>query len=217
MPVNPPRVGAVVLAAGASSRMGVLKALLPWRGTTLAGYVVGELLQSSIARIVVVTGNGADDVVAAVPHDPRVSFVANDRWEDGKAGSVTCGVRALSEGWHVLVGAIDQPRPASLLNVGIAAHLDGLADGRIATIFGHEGRRGHPIIFVPAVRHELLAIDERTAGLRAVVVRHGTAVRVADVGDAAALLNLNTPEEYVVAVAGDTMPVGDAVRNAPTP
>ena len=217
MVVNPPCVGAVVLAAGASSRMGSLKALLPWRGTTLAGYVVGELLRSPVARIVVVTGNGADEVIAAVPHDPRVTFVVNDRWEDGKAGSVTCGVRALDEECHVLVGAIDQPRPASLLNAGIAAHLDGLADGRIATIVGHEGRRGHPIIFVPEVRHELLAIDERTAGLRAVVVRHGTAVRVADVGDAAALVNLNTPEEYAAAVAADATPALTAVGNAPTP
>ena len=196
-------VGAVVLAAGASARMGTLKALLPWRGTTLAGYVVGELLQAPIERIVVVTGNGADEVVAAVPQDPRVAFVANDRWEDGKAGSVVCGVGAIPDGHHLLIAAIDQPRPVSLIAGLISAHTTGLVDGRVATIAGYGVRRGHPIVFVSEIRSELLVLDEATAGMRAVVTRHTARVRVADLGDPAALVNLNTPEEYTAAVTAE--------------
>jgi molybdenum cofactor cytidylyltransferase len=208
MVTDRPTVGAVVLAAGASSRMGSLKALLPWRGTTLAGYVVGELLRAPVAQIVVVTGNGATDVIAAVPRDPRVAFVANHQWEDGKAGSVIRGISVLPEGWHVLIAAIDQPRPTSLLCQVIAKHREGLPDGRVATIAGFGERRGHPIIFVPELRAELLKIDEATAGLRAVVTRHEASVRVADLGDRDALLNLNTPEEYTAAVAsGSETPV----------
>ena len=217
MVTKPPCVGAVVLAAGASSRMGSLKAVLPWKGTTLAGYVVRELMQVPIARIVVVTGNGSDEVAAAVPRDPSVAFVANDRWEDGKAGSVTRGVAALPEGWHVLVAAVDQPRPAALLRMVIGAHLEGLGDGRVATIAAYMGRRGHPIIFVPQLRAELLQIDEATAGLRAVITRHAAAVRVADGGDRDALLNLNTPEEYTAALAADALPVGEARGSGPSP
>lgn len=216
MVTNMPPVGAVVLAAGASSRMGSLKAVLPWKGTTLAGYVVRELLQAPIGRIVVVTGNGADEVAAAVPKDPRVVFVANDRWEDGKAGSVTRGVAALPEGWHVLVAAVDQPRPTALLCKVIEAHLEGLGDGRVATIAGFAGRRGHPIIVVPQLRAELLQLDEATAGLRAVITRHAAAVRVADCGDRDALLNLNTPEEYTAALAADASPIEEARGSAPS-
>jgi CTP:molybdopterin cytidylyltransferase MocA len=183
--------------------MGSLKALLPWRATTLAGYVVAELLQSPVECVVAVTGNAASEIVATVPPDPRVRFVANDRWEDGKAGSVVRGVEAIPKGHHVLIAAIDQPRPHSLITGLILAHNEGLADGRVATIAGHAGRRGHPIILVPEVRAELLCLDEATAGLRAVVIRHAARVRVADLGDPAALLNLNTPHDYAKAFASD--------------
>ena len=208
-------VSAVVLAAGASSRMGSLKALLAWKGTSLANYVVGELLQAPIERIVVVTGNGADEVVAAIPKDPRVTLVPNDRWADGKAGSIVRGVGAVSEGHHLLIAAIDQPRPNSLIASLISAHTTGLADGRVATVAGYDGRRGHPIIFVPEIRLELLVLDEATAGMRAVVTRHAARVRVADFGDPAALLNLNTPEEYAAAATAESE--ATVHRASPTP
>ncbi len=192
-------VGAVVLAAGASTRMGTPKALLPWRGEPLAAHVVGELLATPVACVVVVTGEGADEVAAVVPRDPRVTVVRNERWAEGKSGSVVRGVAAMPPALHVLVGAIDQPRPAALVRALVIAHLAGLADGRVATIAGHGGRRGHPIILVPSLRDELLALDEASAGLRAITTRHALAVRVAELGDPSALLNLNTPEEYAAA------------------
>jgi nicotine blue oxidoreductase len=183
--------------------MGSLKALLPWKGTTVAAYVVKQLLETTVARIIVVTGNGAKEVGEAIAPAPRVTFVLNDRWEEGKAGSIVRGVEAIPKGWHILIAAIDQPRPASLLQGAIEAHLGGLADGRLATVAGFSGRRGHPIIVVPELRDELLAIDEATAGLRAVVRRHDASMHVVDLGDPAALINLNTPEEYALGLASE--------------
>lgn len=196
-------VGAVVLAAGASTRMGAPKALLPWHGRPLAAQVVGELLATPIAHVVVVTGHGADAIRAVLPASARVSVVDNARWSEGKAGSVVRGVAALPAGLHVLVAAIDQPRPASLVRALVGAHLGGLDDGRVASIAGHGGRRGHPVILVPSLRDELLALDEATAGLRAVVARHGAAVVTVDVGDPAALVNLNTPAEFAAAARAE--------------
>jgi molybdopterin-guanine dinucleotide biosynthesis protein A len=57
-------------------------------------------------------------------------------------------------------------------------------------------RRGHPVIFTPVLRDELLRLEEATQGLRAVLARHACAVQVVETGTPLALLNLNTPEDY---------------------
>jgi CTP:molybdopterin cytidylyltransferase MocA len=67
------------------------------------------------------------------------------------------------------------------------------------TVAGYAGRRGHPVLFAPALRAELLAIDEATEGLRALLTRHSAGVRVYDTGSPLALVNLNRPEDYEAA------------------
>ena len=209
-------VVAVVLAAGASTRMGAPKALLPWQGQPLASYVVSELLRIPpdqardghdhghdgcvlrLERIVVVVGHRADDVVACIPADRRVTIVVNRDWEAGKSGSVVAGMSGVPVGRHTLVTGVDQPRPASVIQAVVADHLEGTGrnDGRLVTIAGAKGRRGHPTIFSPLLRDELLGIEEATLGLRAVIARHEAMVHTFDTGDEMALLNLNTPEQY---------------------
>lgn len=208
-------VVAVVLAAGASTRMGAPKALLPWQGQPLASYVVSELLRFPPAqahhghdgyvlrleRIVVVVGHRAEEVMASVPVDERVTIVVNRDWEAGKSGSVAAGLSGVPEGRHTLITGVDQPRPASVIQAVVANHLQGTGrnDGRLVTIAGALGRRGHPTIFSPLLRDDLSGIDEATLGLRGVISRHEAAVHTFDTGDQMALLNLNTPEQYAAA------------------
>ncbi len=210
-------VVAVVLAAGASTRMGAPKALLPWQGQPLASYVVSELLRIPPAparhgpgvsmlrleRIVVVVGHRAEEVVASVTGDERVTIVVNRDWEAGKSGSVVAGLSGVPEGRHTLITGVDQPRPASVIQTVVANHLDGAGrnDGRLVTIAGALGRRGHPTIFSPLLRDDLFGINEATLGLRAVILRHEAAVHTFDTGDEMALLNLNTPKQYAEAYA----------------
>ena len=62
-----------------------------------------------------------------------------------------------------------------------------------------EGRRGHPVLFAPGLRAELLALDEATEGMRAILRRHADGVRLSETGSALALVNLNRPEDYAAA------------------
>ncbi len=78
----------------------------------------------------------------------------------------------------------------------VRAHLDGSAS---ITIAGQQGRRGHPVIFAPRLRAELLTIDEESQGLRAVLQRHTRDTLVIDTGSPLSLVNLNTPEDYAAA------------------
>lgn len=205
-------VVAVVLAAGASTRMGAPKALLPWQGQPLASYVVSELLRippnpsrhghngyvPGLERIVVVVGHRAQEVMASVPADRRVAIVINRDWEAGKSGSVVAGLSGVPEGRHTLITGVDQPRPASVIHAVIANHMEGTErnDRRLITIAGALGRRGHPTIFSPLLRDDLFGIEEATLGLRAVIARYEAMVHTFDTGDEIALLNLNTSEQY---------------------
>lgn len=83
----------VILAAGASIRLGRPKQLLPWQGKTLLQHAV-ETALSIATQPVVVTGCNADQLVAGVDHT-QAHIVFNPEWEQGIASSIRCGLQAL--------------------------------------------------------------------------------------------------------------------------
>jgi CTP:molybdopterin cytidylyltransferase MocA len=188
--------GAVLLAAGESTRMGQLKALLPWDGRPLLSYAVDQLLASPVERVAVVLGHRSDELRALLPADGRLLAVDNPDYLSGKVSSIVAGVTALPAACHVLVLGVDQPRPEALLRRVVADHL---ASGAPITVAAFGGRRGHPVLFVPELRAELLGLDEATEGMRAILRRHAAGVRLSETGSALALVNLNRPEDYAAA------------------
>jgi molybdenum cofactor cytidylyltransferase len=108
-------------------------------------------------------------------------------------GSVVTGLKALDGAIDaILLCAVDQPRPASILRCLLDAHA---AAGSAITVPVHRHRRGHPLLFDAALLPELLAIDETTLGVRAVLTRDPARVREVVFDDPAVLLDLNTPGE----------------------
>lgn len=196
-----PRVSAVLLAAGRSSRMGATKALLPWSGATLLEHQLAQLAAvDEVTEIIVVTGYDAARVEPLVARAPNVRAVRNDAWATGKAGSVVAGIRAVApDADMILLLAVDQPRPAAVHRALIAACERARAP---ITLPVYDGRRGHPLIFDRALLPELLAVDDATRGVRAVVARHAAAVREVPCDDASVLLDINTPDDLARAASG---------------
>jgi molybdenum cofactor cytidylyltransferase len=197
-PSSPAPVNALLLAAGESTRMGELKALLPWDGRPLLQYAVDQLIASPIKRVAVVLGHQGETLRALLPRDHRLLAVDNPLYREGKVSSILAGVAALPAEGHVLVLGVDQPRPAALLTRVIEAHLEG---GTPITVAAYRERRGHPVIFAPSLRPDLLALEEATEGLRAVLRRHADSVRLCETGSPLALTNLNTPADVAAARA----------------
>ena len=83
----------IILAAGASTRLGRPKQLLPWQGKTLLQHAV-ETALTITTQPVVVTGCNADQLAAGVDHT-QVHLVFNPEWEQGIASSIRCGLQAL--------------------------------------------------------------------------------------------------------------------------
>lgn len=191
-------VAAVVLAAGESSRLGAFKPLLPWPAAesaeTLVAYQVRQLRQAGLAPVVVVTGSRADEVGAAAVGAEAV-VAHNPQYPSGKASSVRTGVAATPEGLPLLIVGVDQPRPAWIYRRLVAA----CREGHDLVIPTYAGRRGHPPIFPAHLRAELLAVQEESFGLRAVVQRYAADVAHVEIASPLMLVNLNTPEELAAA------------------
>ena len=190
------RIGAVLLAAGESSRMGQVKALLPWEGRTLLEYQLDQLAASRCEVVVVVLGHKAERLSPLIGERPGldVQVVLNPDYRAGKATSICVGVAVLAADLAaVLVLAVDQPRPAWLLDRLIDEHERA---GALITVPERAGRRGHPPIFAGSLRDELLAVAEQTEGLREVMRRHAAEIRAIEIDDSLTHMNLNTPEDY---------------------
>ena len=189
---------AILLAAGASSRMGSPKALLDWGGRPLVAAQVAALAAAGCDPVIVVLGSQAGAVRRALPRGAR--WTINGAWREGRAGSIRAGARAAPRhAERVVVASVDQPCSASAVRALVEA-LGANREARIA-VPRHGGRNGHPPVFDAALLPELRRASERGEGLREARRRWRERTIFVEVEDAGVLLNLNTAEDYRRALA----------------
>jgi molybdenum cofactor cytidylyltransferase len=191
-------VAVVLLAAGESTRMQQPKQLLSWHGLPLLRYQLQELARlPQMVEVVVVLGHRAKEfagLAATGAGMQAVKAVVNEAYVEGKAGSIRTGVAAVQSAPDALmVLAVDQPRPAAVLEGVRTAHARGTA---LITVPSHRGRRGHPPLFSRVLRDELLVVTEEGQGLREIMGRHRDDVQTVEMEDPIVLLNLNTEQDY---------------------
>ena len=195
-----PGVWAILLAAGESSRMGQLKALLPWQGQSLLEHQVSALREGGADRVVVVLGHRADDLRPLLEGKDGVSWTLNPHYLQGKTTSIKAGLSALDSVALdvILLLNVDQPRDAADVARVLEAHR---THGHAVTVPEYRGKGGHPIALSATLLPELLEIDEDTQGIKAVVRRRPGSVQRLPIDNPGILLDLNTPEQYRDAVA----------------
>lgn len=195
-----PGAWAILLAAGESSRMGQLKALLPWRGQSLLEHQVSALREGGADRVVVVLGHRADDLRPLLEGKDGVSWILNPDYLQGKTTSIRAGLSVLDCPTLdvILLLNVDQPRDAADVARVLEVHR---AHGYAITVPEYRGKGGHPIALSAALLPELLEIDEDTQGIKAVVRRRPESVQRLPLDNPGILLDLNTPEQYQAAVA----------------
>ena len=90
------KIGIILLAAGASRRMGRPKQLLPFRGKSLIQHICGELLKIKVEEIVVVLGANDQKIRPELSNLP-VKTVWNPNGDNGMGGSIATGVSYFKE------------------------------------------------------------------------------------------------------------------------
>jgi nicotine blue oxidoreductase len=166
------RVAGIVLAAGASTRMGRPKMLLPLGGGTLVSTAAQALLDGGLATVIVVLGHDADAVRrgARLPEDGRLRVVVNDEWPTGMASSLRRGLEACAglDAEAALVALGDQ---AGITADRVRRVVEAWRPGASLVLPVHGGRAGHPVLFGRALWDELRALRGDVGG-REVVRRH---------------------------------------------
>jgi len=187
-------LAAIILAAGASTRMGYPKALLPYRGRPFLAGILEACFAVGIEKRVVVLGHYADKIKENMDLSEAVVTMSEDL-DAGPIGSIRAGLAALAPlpVDAVLVWPVDRPHVAVAT---VSALLDGYREThRPIVVPVHGGQRGHPVLFARPVFAELLGAPN-DEGARAVVHRDPTRVAEIAVSDPAVLEDFNTPDDY---------------------
>jgi xanthine dehydrogenase accessory factor len=195
----------VILAAGASKRMGRPKQLLPLEGKALLQHAIDAAVTSKLDEVIVVLGANAAEIRAAItlPDDGRVRVVVNHRHAKGLSESVRTGISAAAPHATALVMLLgDQPRVGSeLIDRMLAVHVEA---GKSATrpVFGGAGDSrtpGHPVVLArslwPALR-DLRGDD----GARVVLAKCPELVQEVRILSAPPA-DIDTPDDYRHALA----------------
>ncbi|MFN8374610.1 MAG: selenium cofactor biosynthesis protein YqeC [Anaerolineae bacterium] len=188
-------VGAVVLAAGKSSRMGQMKVLMPWtERKTIIEHIIEQLYLAHVDHICVVTGNQSKDVTT---HAERAgaSTVYNAAFASGEMlSSLKAGLKAMPANISaVLVVLGDQPRiqPKTITQV-LSAYAEGAGD---IVAPSYQMRRGHPILIDRRYWAEILALPDGGAP-RDVLNAHPDSIAYVNVDNDSILADVDTPQDY---------------------
>ena len=191
--------GVVVLAAGQGERYGEVKQLLPLRGRPLLHHVMEAVLAAAaVDRMVVVLGAHATriaETLAAYMREPRVAVARNEDWRSGLSSSLHLGLRELGDRIGAALMVLgDQPGISSALVGELLIRRARTGAPLVAPVW--QGRRGNPVLFGRSLFEELEQVS-RDEGGRSVVQRHLDRIELVEVPDQAALLDVDTSEDYV--------------------
>jgi len=185
-------LAALILSAGASSRMGRPKALLPYREGTFLQHLIDVTRHPKIGERRVVLGAGANEIRKIANIDPSI-VVLNHDWKKGQLSSICAGVRSLAEieTDGILLCPVDHP----LVSANLISELVDQFYKREKTIVlpTYNGRRGHPVIFSSVLYNDLLAAPVEK-GARAVVWAHAADVLEVQTDEEGIVLNINDPD-----------------------
>lgn len=196
-------IGAIVLAAGASRRMGQPKAALPLgaHGHTVLSRGIWALLEAGVPRVVVVAGAHPEAVRSALRvRDRRVHLVDHPGWAEGQLSSLLVGLAAVEDDRleAALVTLVDVPlvQPTTVAALMRAWRETGAAIVRPARGDEH----GHPVLFDRRLFGALRSADPST-GAKPIVRAHRADTIDLAVDDDGAFRDLDEPGDYVRAQA----------------
>ena len=185
-------IGAIVLAAGASTRMKRQKMLLPYYGKTVIETVIDNVL-NSVKNVVVILGSHKNEIYRQIRKLP-VKISVNKNYLGGMLSSAICGFKSLpdkTEAALIVLG--DQPQiSGNVINTVIEAWK---SSGKGIIIPTYNGRRGHPSLIETKYRNEIEALDPEK-GLRSLFQKFENDIFEIECNFPEILRDIDTPEDY---------------------
>lgn len=210
---DPGRYGAVILAAGLSSRMKEFKPLLPVDGRPAAVGLAETLRGAGIDDIIIVTGHRREDLQEVI-REQRLTESYNENYESGMFSSIQAGLAKAGEAFPEKKGYFLVPADCPLITIrairllmtaadeSAAAGESAAADENAAAgpetrffVPTFEGKKGHPLL-VPASRVSEIVSYDGDGGLKGITDRCWDQMVRVPVPDEEILLDMDTPEHY---------------------
>jgi len=186
----------LILAAGASRRMGHPKALLDYRGETFLDRLIGAFA-AVCSPVIVVLGGEAERIRTGIVRTAEACLVVNPDPSRGQITSLQTGLRAVpEEAEAVLYTLVDHPAVSCETVTDLTS-----GSPPLLRIPRWQGRRGHPILIGRQLIGEILSLPE-TATARDLVHRYVAATEYVDVDDPGILADIDNVEDYCRLIGG---------------
>lgn len=159
--MNPLLPVALILAAGAGSRLGgVPKGLVLFDGEPALLRVLRACREGGCERFVIVLGSQADRHLPFLPPaDPALRIVIHPHWAAGRTSSLQAGLRAIGEDQAVLLHPVDVPLVPPAVHAALIAAMAAVnLQEKVRLVPIYAEHPGHPILFTHALTPELLAL-----------------------------------------------------------
>jgi molybdenum cofactor cytidylyltransferase len=186
-------VGAIILAAGGSSRFGRAKQLLSFQGESLVRRAVRTAIEAGCACVTVVVGDARDRIKTEVRETPAV-IVENPEWQRGLGTSIRCGLRQLlssrPELDAVVLLACDQPFVDASVITSLIAQRENSRKPIVACSYANT--LGIPALFSRSCFEALLALPD-DSGAKALI--ESRSADVAQIEFEKGAIDLDTPAD----------------------
>lgn len=184
-------VAIIILAAGASTRMGKPKQLLPYQGSSLLQHTIESAIASVCKPVVVVLGANAQHIRPEIAQ-PAVQVVENPQWNLGMSASIRSGILSLSESIDAAVITVcDQPfLCAEIINNLVERYH---SSGKAIAASEYAGTLGVPALFGRALFSELATLGD-SVGAKHLINKHLN--QVFGVPFPLGAVDIDTPQDY---------------------
>ncbi len=187
-------IAILILAAGASTRMGSVKQLLPWNNSTLLENAISMAVKTTARDVITVLGANASVIQEKIKIKGSI-LLKNQDWHKGIGSSIACGIRVLNgreESYQgILIMLADQPMLGTeYLNKMIDTFLN-QKNQVVAT--NYKGRAGVPAIFGASYFKELTKLTT-DFGAKNMLDRDQHLITILDPDGKTA--DIDTPEDY---------------------
>ena len=188
------KIGVVILAGGASTRLGEPKQLLEYEHKNLLQRTIDAAVSSTVSTVVIVLGANADQISREIDRS-GINVIINTEWEEGMASSVRNGLNELlfisPSIDAVILVVCDQPYISSeIINALINKQKE--TNKRIVTC-NYGDTFGPPALFHKSLFHELMSL-KGDVGARKIIQHHSD--NVATVSFTKGNIDIDTKEDY---------------------
>jgi molybdenum cofactor cytidylyltransferase len=196
-----PSYAGLILAAGASLRMGTDKALLPWRNGTFLSVGI-DTLQDTSELVIVVAGRNSE-VIAPIVYAHGAFLVVNPNPDEGQFSSLRVGLNdVLGRGRDTaIVTLVDRPSPKVATIERLKQAFLAAPDNIWAVVPEFESRHGHPFIAGREMIEAFLRAPA-TSNAREIEHAHQEHILYLPVDDPLVAVNVNTQEEFQQLLSG---------------